>query len=115
MNLVEFRLEDSSRWHVLCVSSVPFTPAHFPSLLKKEGWFNLNEDVVCSRKWEEDSYFFKGNDGFSGVYVRQRDVKVYQSFSDSVDLVRSLIPFVQEADRRIYRFALLFHNYHMCG
>lgn len=77
MNLVEFRLEGSEDYRVLCVSSEPFMAAHFPSLLKKEGWFSNEETLVCSRKWEEDAYFFKGSSGLSGVYVRQREVKVY--------------------------------------
>jgi hypothetical protein len=77
MNLVEFRLEGSEDYRVLCVSSVSFALAHFVSLLRKEGWFRNEEAVVCSRKLEEDAYFFKGSSGLSGVYVRQREVKVY--------------------------------------
>lgn len=77
MNLVEFRLEGSEDYQVLCVSSVPFTPAHLVSLLKKEDFFGGDDCVGWHNEWREDALFFYASGSLSGVYVRQREVKTY--------------------------------------
>jgi len=78
MNLVEFRLDGSEDYRVLCgVSSFAFTPAHFVSLLKKEGFFGEDDCVGWHNEWREDALFFYASGSLSGVYVRQREVKTY--------------------------------------
>jgi hypothetical protein len=76
MNLVEFRLDGSEDYRVLCVSFVPFTPAHLVSLLKNEDFFGGDDCVGWHNERREDALFFYASGSLSGVYVRQREVKV---------------------------------------
>jgi hypothetical protein len=92
MNLVEVRLDGSENYRTLCVSTDTFNDAQLVSLLKNEHYFGKS-DVVGRDKhlaWQEDAVYFYASGGFSGVFVRQREVKVYHLSCFSNNEVTSL-------------------------
>lgn len=92
MNLVEFRYDGSEDYRVLCVSTDTFTNAKLVSLLKSEKKFLENEVVGWDKHlaWQEDAVYFYASGGLSGVFVRQREVKVYHLVSPTSNEVMSL-------------------------
>lgn len=93
MNLVEYRLDGSEDYRVLCVTTDTFTNAQLVSLLKTEKKFFSKDDVVGWDKhlaWQEDAVYFYASGGLSGVFVRQSEVKVYHLVSPNCDKVMTV-------------------------